>query len=126
MTTVTIATAEDFQGDAVSTAREKDRILQVLDEHGDTHDMFRADEWLWDDKGLEALSKTETLVMARVVAETDDAWLISQNDEVENPGADDHHTDWVPKSVARRYVADEEEGVDPESSSQSFLTGWDQ
>lgn len=123
MTDVVIETAEDFQGDAVSTAREKDRILQVLAEHGDTHDMYRAEEWLWEDKGLEVLSKTETLVMARAVAETEKAWLLTQNDEVEDPDSQDAHTDWVPKSQVRRYVA-AENGVDPDSSSQAFLDGW--
>lgn len=123
MTEVEIETAEDFQGDAVSTPREKDRILQVLAEHGDTHDMYRAEAWLWEDKGLEVLSKTETLVMARAVAETEKAWLLTQNGEKEDPDSQDAYTDWVPKSQVRRYVA-AEDGVDPESSSQAFLDGW--
>jgi hypothetical protein len=123
MTEVEIETAEDFQGDAVSTPREKDRILQTLAAQGDERDVYRAEAWLWEDKGLACLPKSETLVAARVVAETEKAWLLSQNEETEDPDSQDAETDWVPKSVARRYVA-AENGVDADSSSQAFLDGW--
>ncbi len=124
MTTVEIATAADFEGDQVATAKEQDRILQLLDGHGETHDVYRADAWLWKSKGLEALSQTETLVLARVVAETDKAWLLSQNDEVEDPDASDPRTDWIPKSVTRQYVASED-GVELSGQPQAFLKDWE-
>lgn len=124
MTTVEVSAWADLDGDAVASAAEKDRIVDVLDRNGDTMDVFHAEEWLWEDKSVEVLSNRPALVAARVVAETEKAWLITQNGEVDDPGADDHHTDWVPKSVARRYVA-ETDGIDTDNQPQAFLKDWE-
>jgi len=121
MTTVEIESYDDFRGDAVASSAEKDRIIQVLREReSDAVSVFRADEWLWSDKGLACLPASETLIVASVVAETEKAWLLTQNSDVEDPDASDAQTDWVPKSVARQYAAGED-GVERDGQPQRFI-----
>lgn len=125
MTTVEVSSYDDLRGDAVSSAREKDRIIQALaDTESDAKSVFRADEWLWSDKALEPVAGLETIVVARTVAETEDAWLLTQAEDLEDPDASDPRTDWVPKSVTRQYVASKE-GIETDEQPQAFLGDWE-
>lgn len=120
MTTVEVSAWDDLEADAVASSGEKDRIMHLLTENANGQDVFRADAWLWEDKSFNTLTTSETLVTARVVTTTEKAWLITQNDAVDNPSADHDATDWVPKSVARRYTAASGE-VDTDGQPQAFL-----
>ena len=112
MTTVTVTSYEDLQGDQVSSASEKDRIIQLLQSEGSETVVFRADKWLWEDKPLET-GRFGTVVAARIIAESEKAYLVTQLPAEEyidaEIGADDPQTAWVPKSVVRVYEQGESE-----------------
>lgn len=119
MTTVTVTSYKDLKGDQVSSASEKDRIIQLLDSEPEGTKVFRADEWLWEDDPLEP-GRFGTVVAGTVLAETEKAYLVTQldPDEYEEIDADDPQTDWVPKSVVRIY----EKGSPIDNTGpQSFL-----
>lgn len=121
MTPVEVSSYRDLEGDAVASSGEKDRIVQLLQDEGDEGRAFRADEWLWEDKSLEA-GRFGTVVAGRVLAETEKAYLVTQLGKNYQDGeisAEDPQTDWVPKSVVRMYRPGEE-GVQS-TGPQSFL-----
>jgi len=121
MTTVTVDEYDTVRESGAST-READRILQSLTDADEALCVFRAEPWVWEDNDLEALSHHETLVRGVPIAETEKAWLVTQqdHDDPDDISAEDEQTAWVAKSVTTRY-RQADEGVDKTSSPQGFL-----
>lgn len=123
MTTITVRSYKDLKGDQVSTSAEKDRIIQCLQDDDETLVVFRADEWLWEDKSLEA-GRFGTVVAGSILAETEKAFLVTQlaQEQYEEIDADDPQTDWVPKSVVRVYErgGNEIKNTGPQSFLEAF------
>lgn len=104
MTVIEVADHDDLRGDEVLRSRAKDVVVRELDDGADG--VVWLDEWLPDKKSLEPLGDgggLEQLFVARKIASTDSAYLVTQRDgrdpPVERPG-----TDWIPSEYSRIYL----------------------
>jgi len=124
MNTVEVSGFDDLRGDRFAPQRCKDRIALILRDDPDAI-LFVFEDWLVDEKPLEPASGTNRLFRARVEAETEKAWLLSQADPEEYDDIDSTtpRTDWIPKSQVRKYVADPDAEID--TGNQAYLGNYE-
>jgi hypothetical protein len=123
MTEVKVGEYRDLKGDQVINSRAKDIVLRELADGAKA--VLRLEDWLVEQKSFESVDDVhvDDLFPGRVIAETDKAYLFTQEPpDVRDPDADKPGTDWVPKSCARVYVPkDDLERVD-DATPQRGLT----
>ncbi len=129
MTRVEVGEYDDLRGDQRLRSRAKDAVVRELADGSDA--VLWLDDWLVDEKSFDVLGDgagIEQLVVGRLVAETEKAYLFTQSDE-RDPDVDAPGTDWVPKSYARVYEspsggADDVDDSVPQRGLDEFGVEW--
>ena len=109
----------DLISDGKLSGDDPDVVARELQAHGGDDDYLVAwlPDWLVDEKDVELLGRSDSLVSGRVDYETEKAYLLlTDGDEV-----------WLPKSVIRAYrVADDIDLEIPQHGLADFADGGEQ
>ena len=89
----------DLASDRSLHENDPDVVARELSEHGHKDDWLIgwSQEWVFDEKPIEAVDGSQQVVSGRIDVETEKAYLVAV-------GRDEA---WLPKSVVRRYVVED-------------------